>query len=39
MDYTKNFTINNLVREFGPQDTNRGAHMAYILCVKFWIFI
>ena len=39
MGSIKNFIINNFNREFGSQDTNRGAHMAYILCVKFWVLI
>jgi hypothetical protein len=39
MGSIKNFIINNFNREFGSQDTNRGAHMAHLLCVEIWLFI
>ena len=35
----KDYSNINLNREFSSQITNRGAHMAYLLCVKFWVFI
>jgi hypothetical protein len=39
MDHIENFTVYNFTRKFSLQITNRGSHMADILCVKFWIFI
>lgn len=38
MDY-KDYSNSNFTREFSSQITNRGAHMADLLCVKFWVFI